>query len=125
MFECRVVCASFRSFPILFYAGECFELKRFQDPLPPTPICGLVNKLGNKVRLTFKLELDQVWIGTKERTDKIMMNQIRNVISEPIDGHEDYCIMALQLGTTDASNYWLYWVPAQYVDAIRQAILGP
>ncbi|PRD23045.1 UNVERIFIED_CONTAM: Ubiquitin domain-containing protein UBFD1 [Trichonephila clavipes] len=30
----------------------------------------------------------------------------------------------IQLGTTEASRYWLYWVPAQYVDAIKDTILG-
>jgi hypothetical protein len=105
----------------------------------------MLNKHGGKVRLTFKLELDQVWIGTKERTDKIPMNSIKNVISEPIEGHEEYHMMvctsylssycwiklqemflfqALQLGPTEASRYWVYWVPAQYVDAIKDAIFG-
>ena len=31
---------------------------------------------------------------------------------------------AIQLGTTDASRYWIYWVPAQYVTAIKDAVLG-
>jgi len=29
-----------------------------------------------------------------------------------------------QLGTTEASRYWVYWVPAQYVDSIKEAIFG-
>uniref|UniRef100_A0A915L9X7 Ubiquitin-like domain-containing protein n=1 Tax=Romanomermis culicivorax TaxID=13658 RepID=A0A915L9X7_ROMCU len=95
------------------------------DPLPECPISGMLNKRGGKVRLTFKLEADQVWIGTKERTDKIPMNQIKNVISEPIEFHEEYHIMALQLGPTEQSRYFLYWVPAQYVSAIKNAIMGP
>lgn len=53
----------------------------------------MLNKHGGKVRLTFKLELDQVWIGTKERTDRIPMNSIKNVVSETIEGHEEYHIM--------------------------------
>ena len=35
------------------------------EPLPPFPISGMYNKSGGKVRLTFKLETDQLWIGTK------------------------------------------------------------
>ena len=31
---------------------------------------------------------------------------------------------ALQTGPTELSRYWLYWVPAQYVEAIKDAILG-
>ena len=45
-------------------------------------------------------------------------------MSEPIDGHKEYPIVALQLGPTEASRYWIYWVPAQYVDAIKDCILG-
>ena len=52
-----------------------------KEALPPCPISGMVNKTGGKVRLTFKLELDQVWIGTKERTQKIPLNSIKVNIS--------------------------------------------
>lgn len=92
--------------------------------LPLEPLSGMINKSGGKVRLTFKLEADQLWIGTKERTEKVSMTSIRAVISEPIEGHEEYHMLAIQLGPTEASRYWIYWVPAQYVDAIRETILG-
>jgi len=95
-----------------------------KEPLPSQPLSGMVNKHGGKVRLTFKLESDQVWIGTKERTEKLPLNSIKSVVSEPIDGHKEYHIVALQLGPTEASRYWIYWVPAQYVDAIKDCILG-
>jgi hypothetical protein len=95
-----------------------------QESLPPSPLSGMINKYGGKVRLHFKLDLEQVWIGTKERTEKVPLGSIRNVISEPIKGHEEYHIMALQLGTTENSRYWLYWVPSQYVEAIKDTILG-
>jgi len=76
------------------------------------------------VRLTFKLEMDQLWIGTKERTEKVPLNSIKNVVSEAILGQEEYHIVALQLGPTEQSRYFIYWVPAQFVDAIKEAILG-
>ena len=132
-----------------------------KEHLPTQPLSGMLNKHGGKVRLTFKLENDQVWIGkylifhyknvyvvilfphnqkenntittlilsnnvlgTKERTEKLPLNSIKNVVSEPIDGHKEYHIVALQLGPTEASRYWIYWVPAQYVDAIKDCILG-
>ena len=47
------------------------------------------------------------------------MNSIKNVKSEPIEGHEEYHILALQLGPTDKSNYYIYWVPCQYVDSVK------
>ena len=59
-----------------------------QEALPPQPLSGMVNKSGGKVRLTFKLENDQLWIGTKERTEKIPMTSIKAVVSEPIERHE-------------------------------------
>jgi len=99
-------------------------IKNAKDALPDFPISGMLNKLGGKVRLTFKLEVDQVWIGTKERTEKVPMSQIKSVINEPIEGHEEYHILALQLGPTEQSRYYFYWVPAQYVDAIKEAIMG-
>lgn len=52
------------------------------------------------------------------------MGSIKNVVSEPIEGHEDYHMMAFQLGPTEASYYWVYWVPTQYVDAIKDTVLG-
>lgn len=99
-------------------------IKNIKESLPAVPLSGMVNKHGGKVRLTFKLELDQVWIGTKERTEKINMNHIRQVVSEPIEGFDQYHIVGLQLGPTEASRYWIYWVPAQYVDAIKDTVLG-
>lgn len=99
-------------------------LKHVKAPLPREPLSGMINRYGGKVRLTFKLELDQLWIGTKERTEKVNMQTIRAIVSEPIEGHEEYHVMAIQLGSTEQSRYWIYWVPAQYVDAIKDAILG-
>lgn len=83
-------------------------IKNVKEDLPPNPLSGMINKTGGKVRLTFKLELDQLWLGTKERTQKIPMSSIRNVVSEAIEGNEEYHILALQLGPTEASRYWIY-----------------
>merc|ERR1711915_853237 len=99
-------------------------IKNCKESLPSFPLSGMLNKSGGKVRLTFKLELDQLWIGTKERTQKIPLNSIKSVTSEAIVDHEEFHVLALQLGPTEASRYWIYWVPAQYVDAIKEAILG-
>lgn len=96
-----------------------------ESVLPPVPIFGMYNKSGGKVRLTFKLELDQLWISTKERTEKLSLTSIKKVYHEAIEGHEEYHILALQLGPTEASTYWVYWVPSQYTKAINDAIIGP
>ena len=34
-----------------------------KEHLPTQPLSGMLNKHGGKVRLTFKMENDQVWIG--------------------------------------------------------------
>lgn len=99
-------------------------IKNKREPLPPTPLVGMYNKTGGKVRLTFKLESDQLWIGTKERTEKLSLTSIKTVVSEEIEGHEEYHLMGLQLGPTELSRYWIYWVPAQFIDAIKDAVLG-
>ena len=93
-------------------------------PLPPEPLTGMTNKYGHKVRLTFKFETDEVWIGTKEHTQKLPMTNVKSVISESIDTHPMYHLMGLQVGPTEASRIWLYWVPTQYVKAIKRAILN-
>lgn len=36
-------------------------VKGSKSPLPPAPLSGMLNKHGGKVRLTFKMELDQLW----------------------------------------------------------------
>jgi len=99
-------------------------IKNCSESLPSYPLSGMVNKSGGKVRLTFKMEMDQLWIGTKERTQKLPLNSIKTVSNEAIEGHEQYHMLAIQLGPTEASRYWIYWVPAQYVDAIKEAVLG-
>nr|XP_058893027.1 ubiquitin domain-containing protein UBFD1 isoform X6 [Kogia breviceps] len=42
------------------------SVKGAQERLPSVPLSGMYNKSGGKVRLTFKLEQDQLWIGTKD-----------------------------------------------------------
>ncbi|XP_005007595.1 ubiquitin domain-containing protein UBFD1 isoform X1 [Cavia porcellus] len=73
------------------------SVKGVQERLPAVPLSGMYNKSGGKVRLTFKLEQDQLWIGTKERTEKLPMGSIKNVVSEPIEGHEDYHMMTRKI----------------------------
>lgn len=99
-------------------------IKWCNESLPMVPLSGMLNKHGSKIRLTFKLEADQLWLSTKERTEKLRMASIKNVISEAITEHEEYHIVGLQIGPTEASHYWIYWVPAQYVEAIKNAVLG-
>ncbi|XP_041099753.1 ubiquitin domain-containing protein UBFD1-like [Polyodon spathula] len=69
------------------------SVKGTKERLPTVPLSGMYNKSGGKVRLTFKLEQDQLWIGTKERTEKLPMGSIKNVVTEPIEGHDDYYMM--------------------------------
>ncbi len=43
----------------------------------------------------------------------IKLTLFQTVVSEAIEGHEEYSMVALQLGPTEASRYWIYWVPNQ------------
>ncbi|CAF2407433.1 unnamed protein product [Rotaria sp. Silwood2] len=102
-------------------------IRNKHDPLPQS-IDGLymsmLNHAAKKARLTFKLELDELWINTAETTKKIPMTQIRNIIDEPIEGHDGYSIVGFQTGTTENSIIWIYWCPSQYVKSIRREILS-
>jgi hypothetical protein len=75
----------------------------------------MFNHSAKKARLTFKLELDELWINTgmkkkvlyhtnilslAETTKKIPMTHIRNIVDESIEGHEGYSIVGFQTGTT-------------------------
>lgn len=91
------------------------------DSLPPS-IGVMLNKGGEKTRLTFKHELDEVWIGTARRTEKLPMNSIKNIIAEPITGHEHYSVVGLWLGKTESSIYWLYWFPSQFVRSLQNML---
>ena len=95
-----------------------------QDSLPAQPLSGMLNKHGGKVRLTFKMDMSQVWIGTKERTEKVPFSSIKSVVSEPIPDHEEYHILALQLGPTEASRYYIYWLPGEIVSLLLNSFLS-
>ncbi len=43
-------------------------VKHGNEPLPTQALSGMLNKYGNKVRLHFKKETDQLWIGTKGKS---------------------------------------------------------
>ena len=55
---------------------------------------------------------------------EINYGSITSIKSEPIIGHEEYSIVGLQIGKSDASTYFLYWFPTNYVDALKDEILG-
>ncbi|XP_075559811.1 uncharacterized protein LOC142591370 [Dermacentor variabilis] len=98
-------------------------IANFHDNLPNGPITGMLNSQKQKVRLTLRLAEDQFWISTKETTEKYSMSKALAVVSQPIEGHEEYHIMCIMTGMF-SEVVWLYWVPAQFVRAIKRAILG-
>lgn len=97
-----------------------------QIPLGEHEQCipGLLNALGNKIRLTFKPDIQQLWIGSAQATQKVSYSMISKIESYPIDGKEEYSIMSLQIGPSSSTRYWLYYVPSQLVAAIKLKILG-
>jgi len=91
-------------------------------PLPSTGWIVAINKYGHKTRLSFKG--DEVWIATSERTQKVPLQSVQSATSQPHDDSGEYHIVALQLGPTEASRYFLYWVPCQYVTVIEDMVNG-
>lgn len=92
------------------------------ENLPNGPITGMLNSQKQKVRLTLRLEEDQFWISTKDTTEKYSMSKVLTVVSQPIEGHEEYHIMCIVTGMF-SDVVWLYWVPAQFVRAIKKTML--
>ena len=99
--------------------------KGLKDKNLPMPSDGMLHgirdKNGTPVRLIFKSRIEQLWISTKTGSTKIHYQQIRDVKSQAIKGSEEYHIVSLIIKQT---KYFLYYVPAQYVRAVRIAILG-
>ncbi|KAG2484360.1 hypothetical protein HYH03_016779 [Edaphochlamys debaryana] len=87
-------------------------------------IPGLLNSQGSKVRLTFKEELQQIWLGSDTSTQKVPYGSITKIESWPIEGNEAYSMLALTLGVGGTSRYWLYFFPSQYVAGLKIRILG-
>jgi len=106
--------------------GALPGIKGRQVELPENQHCipGLLNALGNKVRLTFKPELQQLWIGSAQATQKVSYSMISKIESFSIEGNAEYSILSLQIGSSSSTRYWLYYVPSQYVAAIKLRILG-
>lgn len=98
-------------------------VKGRQVPLPDghNVIPGLLNSQGSKVRLTFRPDLSQLWIGSATSTQKIPYSSVRSIESWPIEGQEEYSIVALALG---AGKYWLYFFPSQLVSTLKVRVLG-
>ncbi|CAF4410156.1 unnamed protein product, partial [Adineta steineri] len=97
-------------------------IRNKHDPLPQSIdglLMAMLSHSAKKARLTFKLEVDELWINTAETTKKIPMTHIRNIVDEPIEGNEGYSIVGFQTGTTENSIIWIYWFPSQYVKSIR------
>jgi len=94
------------------------------ESLPEAPLNNIYNNIGVKVRLTFKLYTQELWIQSSSNTQKLPFSSIRSLSSEPIKGREEYHIMALQIGSSERNKYYLYFVPCQYTRAIRNAIMS-
>ncbi|KAJ3213346.1 hypothetical protein HDU67_002976 [Dinochytrium kinnereticum] len=102
-------------------------LPHVKSSIPPLGIVGLRNHQNVKTRVSLLLDTQELQIATSERTRKFPFSSVQGIVSEiiPDAEHENYYAVALQLGPTVKSRYWLYWVPAQYKTALEDAILGP
>lgn len=82
-------------------------------PLLASPAGGLIRQVSLYTKFTISSELMSKYLWYWFTA----VNTINAVFI-------DYDEQGIQLGPTEASRYWVYWVPAQYVDAIKDAILG-
>lgn len=87
-------------------------------------INGLLNSSGSKIRLTFKEEMQQLWIGSATSTQKVPYSTISKIESWPIEGKSEYSIVALSLGSGSSSKYWIYFFPSQHTASLKIRILG-
>jgi len=93
-----------------------------QDPVPLMGIKGVLDKSGVKLRLSFKSESDELWLQSAAATRHIPFGSISDIKDFPIPKHPEYSVVVLLMGKT--SRYYLYWVPSQYVRAIKRTVLG-
>eukprot|EP01104_Vermistella_antarctica_P015262 TRINITY_DN4960_c0_g1_i1.p1 TRINITY_DN4960_c0_g1~~TRINITY_DN4960_c0_g1_i1.p1 ORF type:complete len:230 (+),score=44.49 TRINITY_DN4960_c0_g1_i1:353-1042(+) len=92
-----------------------------REAIPRNGISNVNTKHG-KVRLSFKSAERSLWIASNTSTQKLPYATIRTVTSTPITNHPGYSIVLCHLGPQ--SRYCLYFVPSQYVEAIKDEILG-
>jgi hypothetical protein len=92
------------------------------DSLPAAGVSSLMNHRGVKVRLTFKSYERSLWISSAENTQKLPYGAISEIKAEKLQNDEGFSLVNLVLGSE--SNYFLYWVPTNYVNAIKREIFG-
>ncbi|XP_054160041.1 ubiquitin domain-containing protein UBFD1-like [Oppia nitens] len=92
--------------------------KNGNEELPINGIEGLVDKMEKTCRLSFKLESDQFCIHYNANSYQHNITDVVHIEDQTIDGHEEYCILCIEL--KHRKIIWLYWVPHQYIKAIRK-----
>ncbi|KAL3316410.1 Ubiquitin domain-containing protein ubfd1 [Cichlidogyrus casuarinus] len=91
--------------------------------LVDSPISGLLDKKGDKLRLTVKTDLGQLWLSTYERTNKVSLSTIKAVESQPIEKNKEFSLMYIQLGTTEKSRFFIYYVPTKICQPLKELLL--
>jgi len=90
----------------------------------PKSIKGMYTSQGEEIRFTFKNDIQQLWIASKDKTEKMSYLQIKDVVYEQIHNNKGYCIVGLQIGNTPNSKLWYYFLPTQYVKSLKYTLLG-
>ncbi|KAH7824536.1 putative Ubiquitin domain-containing protein UBFD1 [Monocercomonoides exilis] len=93
--------------------------------LPPSgQITGLMNSRCERIRIRFSAYERVMVILSDKGQEVLSYNKIRSVNSQPIEQYEGYFMMALKYGETDKHVKFIYFVPSQFVDAIKTTIIG-
>ncbi|KAJ3068036.1 Ubiquitin domain-containing protein ubfd1 [Podochytrium sp. JEL0797] len=66
------------------------------------------------------------WELEKERTQKVSYSSVTRIQAEDMPSPEGdgYSAIGMQVGPTEKSTLWFYWVPKQYVENIKDAVMG-
>ncbi|KAJ3442459.1 ubiquitin domain-containing protein ubfd1 [Anaeramoeba flamelloides] len=92
--------------------------------LPKSPIRNVWDEFGQRVKLKFKSNKDQLRIKSLSQTLAVQLGMIKDLYTKELSNFNGYSLMGLQTGNTSKSILWFYYVPSHYVRAIRNAILG-
>ncbi|KAJ3381951.1 hypothetical protein HDU84_004732 [Entophlyctis sp. JEL0112] len=109
-----------------------------ESPRTPLPALGVVgaNQRGMKTRLSFRADTQELQIATAERTQKVAFTGISRILAEDMPlvdakgerieegGASGYAAVGIQIGTTDKSVLWFYWIPSHFVESMKDAVFG-
>ena len=94
-----------------------------QESLPSLGIVGVLDNRGRKVRLQFASAERTLIIASSESTQRMPYGAVSGLTCEPLD--DDASRYIIKLETNSSNNYFFYFVPQQFVAAIKRELSFP